>query len=523
MESGDSARDDRCAWVTVAAQPGAPVTANITFNRYAGAPTFITAPAISSPTDITPDGSIVVGGLGGPVFRWDLNADTFENIGGLGSRIDLRRRHEDRLESPGHGRNREGRDLRKRRLDRDPAGSGIDPVRPGRKHDSQLCAWTSPGTARPWSGQSYGDGCFRGGIRAFKWTAAGGSVALPKFSSFNNMSRANAVNYDGSVIVGLDETTSGQWRGAFWKNGVVKLITRLGQNVESALDVSRDGQYIVGESSLGVVEQRLALLGRRQHRRAARVVPELRQCGHQRDQRRPRRHHRLQHQHVRREALAPTIWTPGLHWSNFNTFLIAQGVNLTDIYPYAPTAMSADGRVITGVLASIFGDVGFVVKTPTSIVCHAPAGSPTQLQTTIVSFPQGLDAALASGDTLGPCQCNAAAPTGIPALTVGKPAAGTAQLEWSAVAAATGYDLARGSLAVLRSSHGDFSAATTDCLENDLTGTSRDDADTPDAGDGFWYLVRAVNCGGSATFDSGAPSQVGSRDAGIQASPSTCP
>ena len=220
---------------------------------------------------------------------------------------------------------------------------------------------------------------------------------------------------------------------------------------------------------------------------------------------------------------SPTIWTPGLHWSNFNTFLAAQGVNITDIYPYASTAMSADGRVITGVLASIFGDVAFVVKTPTSIVCHAPAGSPTQLQTTIVSFPQGLDAALASGDTLGPCQCNATAPTEIPALTIGKPAAGTAQLDWSAIGAATGYDLARGSLSVLRSSHGDFSTATTDCLENDLTGTSRDDADTPGAGDGFWYLVRAVNCGGSATFDSGAPSQVGSRDAGIQASSSSCP
>src|SRR6185436_4550747 len=45
----------------------------------------LTAPAISIPSDITPDGSIVVGGLGGPVFRWDLNTDTFENIGGLGS------------------------------------------------------------------------------------------------------------------------------------------------------------------------------------------------------------------------------------------------------------------------------------------------------------------------------------------------------------------------------------------------------------------------------------------------------
>jgi hypothetical protein len=154
--------------------------------------------------------------------------------------------------------------------------------------------------------------------------------------------------------------------------------------------------------------------------------------------------------------------------------------------------MSADGRVITGVLASIFGDIGFVLKTPTSIVCHAPAGSPTQIQTTIVSFPQGLDAALAGGDTLGPCQCNATAPTGIPALTVEKPAAGTASLEWSAIAAATGYDLARGSLSVLRSSHGDFSTATTDCLENDLTNTTRDDTDTPGAGDGFCWSAPAT-------------------------------
>ena len=384
-------------------------------------------------------------------------------------------------------------------------------------------AWDISGDGSTVVGLNYGDGCFRGGIRAFKWTAAGGSVVLPKFSSFNNMSRANGVNYDGSVIVGLDESTSGMWRGAYWKNGVVKLITRNGQNVQSALDVSRDGQYVVGQSSLPATSNNAW-----RYSTAANTVELLGLfTGYDNAVT-----NAISDDHDvitgyttsnSSGATTPTIWTPGLHWSNFNTFLLAQGVNLTDIYPYGPTAMSADGRVITGVLASILGDVGFVVKTPTSIVCHAPAGSPTQIQTTIVSFPQGLDAALASGDTLGPCQCNAAAPTGIPALTIGKPAAGTAQLEWSAVAAATGYDLARGSLSVLRSSHGDFSAATTDCLENDLTATSRDDADTPGAGDGFWYLVRAVNCGGSATFDSGAPSQVGSRDAEIQASPSTCP
>jgi hypothetical protein len=222
-------------------------------------------------------------------------------------------------------------------------------------------------------------------------------------------------------------------------------------------------------------------------------------------------------------TLTPTIWTAGLGLTDFNQFLNAQGVSTAGIALFLGMAMSSNCHTITGYSWSPIGYLGWVLKTPTSVVCHAPAGSPTQLQTTIVSFPQGLDAALASGDTLGPCQCNVSAPTGSPQLLAAKPTAGNARLVWSAVTAATGYDLARGSLAVLTSSRGDFSAATTGCLDNDLTATSRDDADTPSAGDGFWYLVRAVNCGGRGTFDSGAPSQVGSRDAGIQASPVACP
>jgi uncharacterized membrane protein len=523
MESGDAASDDPCEWVTMAAQPGAPVLANITFGRYAGAPTFLTAPAISTPSDITPDGSIVVGGLGGPVFRWDLNTDTFENIGGSGSGAIS----DDGTKIASRIQDTDG--IVKAAIYQNGVWTALPPV-PGSTPCDQDGTTTATvgldisGDGSTVVGQSYGDGCFRGGIRAFKWTAAGGCVALPKFSSFNYMSRASGVNYDGSVIVGFDENSSGLWRGAYWKNGLVKLITRNGQSVQSAIDVSRDGQYIVGQSTalatsnngwrystagLGTVELLGLFTG---YNNAVTVAISD--------------DHNVITGYTTSSAsgaTTPVIWTPALHWTDYNAFLTAQGVNLTDIYPYVPSAMSADGRVITGVLASIFGDIGFVVKTPTSIVCHAPAGSPSQLQTTIVSFPQGLDAALAGGDTLGPCQCNATAPTGIPALTIGKPAVGTAHLEWSAIAAASGYDLARGSLAILRSSHGNFSAAATDCLENDLTGTSSDDADMPGAGDGFWYLVRAVNCGGSATFDSGAPSQVGSRDAEIQASPSTCP
>ena len=327
--------------------------------------------------------------------------------------------------SRGHGRNR--RRPRSTRTASGPRSRRFrDRPRATRTEARQPpLASTSPGTARPWWGRPTATAA-SGGIRAFKWTAAGGSVVLPKFSSFNNMSRASAVNYDGSVIVGLDETTSGQWRGAYWKNGVVKLITRHGQNVQSG-PRRVEGRSVRRRPELGaaIVEQRAGAT------RSPPTPSSCSGCSRATTMRSPARSATTTTSSPATPparttgATTPAIWTPGLHWSDFNTFLTAQGVNLTDIYPYAPSAMSADGRVITGVLASIFGDVGFVVKTPTSIVCHAPAGSPTQLQTTIVSFPQGLDAALAGGDTLGPCQCNATAPTGIPALTVGKPAAGT--------------------------------------------------------------------------------------------------
>jgi uncharacterized membrane protein len=544
MESGDPATDDRCKWVTVPAQPGVPATANITFNRYAGAPTLIRASYLSSPNDITPDGSIVVGGLGPFVFRWDLNADTFENIGG--ARQGPASISDDATKIAANAVDTDG--VSKPAIYENGVWTILPPV-PGSipcAEDGSPRAGGSfdiSGDGSTVVGMNYGDGCYRGGIRGFKWTAAGGSVELPKSSSFNNMSRANAVNYDGSVIVGLDEATSGMWRGAYWKNGAVKLITRNGLNVQSAYDVSRDGEYIVGQSApatssngwrYSVAGNNVQLLGSLPSYDNALTLA-------------------ISDDHgvitgyttsSGTGATSPTIWTAGLHWSNFNTFLTAQGVNLTDIYPYAPTAMSADGRVITGVFASIFGDIAFVVKTPTSIVCHAPAGSPTQIQTTVVSFPQGLDAALLAGDTLGPCQCGATAPTGIPALSIRKQPVHIPEVDggdiatdtgdqfvrgsrsivsWTAIGAASGYDLARGSLAILRSSYGDFSQATTDCGENDLTGTTHDDADVPDVGDGFWYLIRAVNCGGSATFDSGAPSQVRPRDAAIRASASACP
>ena len=514
MESSDAAIDDRCQWVTVDAQQGAPASVEIDLQRYTGAPVIITMPANGNATAITRDGSTVVGALGNKdVFRWDLNSGTLDDIGGYvwgnvgisddGTRIVADAYDTDGSLKAGIYENGAWTVL--------PPGPGTAP-----------CTQDGPPTYNGAENIS-GDGstvvglsynyCDRGSIRAYKWTAAGGSVVLPKFSSPNNMSRANAANFDGSVIVGLDESSSGVWRAAYWKNGVVKLMTRNSQPVNNSTQVSRDGLYAVGQSSFAdlynayrfntstATVEMLGILPGQTNSITWSINDD---------------HGVIAGTSDADNGRVATIWTPGLHWSSFYTFLSSQGVNVNDIGFYGVASMSGDGTTMVGTMTTRVGDVGFALKSPTSIVCHAQ-------QTTVVAFPHGLDSALAAGDTLGPCQCYLAAPTGVPTLTVEKPSPGIMELIWNSVDATSSYDVVRGSLSVLHATKGDFSQATTDCLENDLNFTARDDADTPNTDDGFWYLVRANSCGGHATYDSGAPSQVGSRDAGIQAAPATCP
>ena len=118
-----------------------------------------------------------------------------------------------------------------------------------------------------------------------------------------------------------------------------------------------------------------------------------------------------------------------------------------------------------------------------------------------------------------------AAPTLAKGLLVVKSGVSDVSLSWVAVSGASTYDVVRGGLNALRSSNGNFQTATQACVANDTAGTSYTTTTgaTPSVGDGFWFLVRGSNCGGAGTYDSGAPKQVGSRDAGINASGNSCP
>ncbi len=118
---------------------------------------------------------------------------------------------------------------------------------------------------------------------------------------------------------------------------------------------------------------------------------------------------------------------------------------------------------------------------------------------------------------------NVPPPVGSPSLFVDT-AVSNAFLSWSVVPNATRYDVVRGVLSTLRSSGGNFTSAIDVCGGNDVTDTTAIVAGTPALGDALFYLVRpsAGSCA-QGTYNSGAASQSGSRDAEIAASPAACP
>lgn len=96
-------------------------------------------------------------------------------------------------------------------------------------------------------------------------------------------------------------------------------------------------------------------------------------------------------------------------------------------------------------------------------------------------------------------------------------------LLWTSLPGAIGYDVVQGDLTDLRSFTGDFGLATDACTVNNHAGTTQPHGADPTAGNGYWYLVRAVLGTGQLGYDTFAPGQVAPRDAGITASGLDCP
>jgi uncharacterized membrane protein len=105
---------------------------------------------------------------------------------------------------------------------------------------------------------------------ASKWTQATGVVDLGGCAT-GQASRANGVNFDGSVIAGWVETPVGPWRPAAWVNGSLVLLSDVPDPFNShagigeAKYVSPNGDYISGFMSDPETQQRAVTIWKREN------------------------------------------------------------------------------------------------------------------------------------------------------------------------------------------------------------------------------------------------------------------
>jgi len=410
-ESGDGLTDDRCAYTPIRVAAGSPVTANIVFNRVKGAPEFLPQPAVGIPTGITPDGSTVVGAVtAGTAYKWTLADNVYQSIGGAGAdqvsisddgaKIAASARTESGVIAPAIYENGLWTILPLRADAVAPCGTGT--------RASWGSAFDISGDGSTVVGLSYRNGC-SSNVRGFV-SKGGVTGTLPKSPDYPaNANRANAVSYDGSRVVGWD---SGSWnRGTFWDvaaDGTIGPANVLevmypAMYVGEALNLTRDGSQIVGlgantrpptgddtawrySASEGVVmfpNMPDAWQGAANSiSDDGRVVAGFSEIF----------------------SRVPALWTAELGWFGLVPFMNAQGTYAQDMVIANPTGMTGDGDAIIGWGNTVFGQVGWVLKTPKAVMCHVSGGHGGATKTIDVSFPGGLNDHLAHGDTLGLCQ-----------------------------------------------------------------------------------------------------------------------
>lgn len=141
------------------------------------------------------------------------------------------------------------------------SGTGFNEIS---TYDTSSASWTNHGGLVPtgWDGHvssTWGMSPDGNTIVGLGWLTAGNAHAV-KWDAINGVtdlgstvpdrsSRANAINADGSVIVGWQDQDNGTRSGAMWINGTESFITDSnGDYVGEAGDVSADGTTIIGSA-----------------------------------------------------------------------------------------------------------------------------------------------------------------------------------------------------------------------------------------------------------------------------------
>jgi hypothetical protein len=424
-ESGNGETDDRCAWTGIPVSAGTTATADVTFNKVKGAPSWTFTNFNGIPTSITADGSTLVGTSANLIGYW-MWSETggYQEIGGYAPIGGFPAISDDGSKVAGNIRDTDGV-VKWALWDRATQTWSILPP-PTTTPQSPAClassaaglipnygvVWGISGDGLTVVGNTYQNRSASGGCRkarATLWSAATGPVVLPKGGPDlnTNNSRVNWASYDGSVLAGWDESPAKS--GAYWIGGVETFVQGTPNATASnyygeSSTVTRDGSTIMGGTASGVATSgayRYTVATGQKEIVHVQPDPSILQSV-------------LYRSNDSASVITgfdknsdgqnfPAVWTQQLGWSDLTGFLNAQGAYLQDTLADIVTAMSADGTVWTGVSHTISGNVPYIVQIPKVIVCHKSNPNATA-KNLDVSFPAGLADHLAHGDTVGLCQ-----------------------------------------------------------------------------------------------------------------------
>ncbi len=204
-----------------------------------------------------------------------------------------------------------------------------------------------------------------GGAHAVQWNE-GGSMTDLGSTVDGRSTRANAANFDGSVVGGWQDAESGFRQGAIWRNGVQTLITNdAGERIGEVQALSDDGNWAVGSGvsvngweawrwSEATGLQNLGHLSPTFRGAATDVSADGSVVvGYDR-------------------PFGPAlfgqgfIWTEDLGMMNLNAYAESLGIDTQGVVMSLPLGISADGRTIVGMgRGATPGAVGWSLTIPT--------------------------------------------------------------------------------------------------------------------------------------------------------------
>ena len=435
-ESGDGVKDDRCASSLLTPIPGRTTTANLTFNKVQGAPEFV---AIELPTsvitELSGDGKVGVGAWEGGIIRWTPTGGPVD-IGGdwRSSQVGVSR----------NGKTITAGIADDNGIQTAAIWTGFASgwtslgALPGSTScDIFLSSGWGVSDNKTVVGLNWLD-C--GHVTAFKWTSAAGMTDLGYLGDPDQYggSRANRISADGTTTVGWDQDVTGFWRGAKWRNGQETLFHQppvlccdfdpafcTVDTVGTANAVNPNGSIIVGEyyaTQQSYVDPDSGIEYHYCNNGSWKWTPSggVQYLGDFLPDYTPLATDVSDNGSVIVGVANPfdfflprraILWTQPTGFLDFQEFLARQGTFAPEWSLAVAGTVAGDGRTVGGYGYSPYAIQGYVVKMPRVVMCHASSGHPgggylshhNQRKTIDVAFPEDLASHLAHGDTIGVC------------------------------------------------------------------------------------------------------------------------